>query len=592
MAKNNARVGIIEAFGILRKTAGTTRLIGSFLIFEALALFDLLGVLLLGYIGGVVLNGINSNLSPTNFGFLPEFLKLDGFSLQLKVTLLTILAVFVLLLRSLFSLHFTRINLSFLGRKSAQTSGNLVRSVLRGESGRSKNISTELYNVTTGVQQLYSSVVGNLLAAAADLTLSLTFIIGIMLVDPIISITVAFLFAILGWALNVVISKRVRNNGKAIGNIVRKSQQEVIDTLELFREIRLRGITSEYGNEITKTRTRLSEVLVPNQMYGILNKYLIEGFLILLMSIVGGLLFLFYDASTGFAKLAVFFLASSRIAPALIRVQQSLFQANSNIEQAMDTLKTINELQSNDSKNKVANLETPEEDNLIVKPSLCLKGLEFTHVVESADLRKWRLHVDEVLIEAGTRVAITGNSGSGKTTLVDLMLGFRSSTTGKVLVDGLPLDQVLNSKRGFFGYVPQEVYLQNRTLRDNIVLLDGRFANDDVKVWEVLELVGLKGWVESLPDKLNTSLDQVSMKPSGGQRQRIGLARCLIARPQIIILDEVTSGLDEGTEEALLARMKEIPWLNTQIWVTHREAVRNFANLEIFVSDSGYVQVK
>lgn len=592
MPEQNAGLNVADAVRILKKTTGTSRLLKSFLIFQTLAVLDLLGVLIFGYIGGIILNGIDSNLSIIEFDFLPGFLNVDKMSLQVRVTILTGFAIAILLFRSICSLYFTRRNLQFLGRKSAETSGRLVRSILNGESKRFQNISTELYTVTTGVQQLYTSVVGNLLGAMADLLLSLTFIIGILFVDVFTSLVVAILFSLFGWILHSLLAKRVKANGEAIGRISRQSQQEVMDTVQLFREIRLRGVSEQHSNRIKQTRRSLFNFLVPNQIYGILNKYLIEGFLLLTLTTVAGFLFLLYDVSTGFAKLAIFFIASSRIAPALLRLQQSLFQANSHIAQAHITLNEMAKLQPSASVSSSLSSSHEEYGHEFMTPRIEVDNVSYTHMSEVVEMHDWKLEVKKLVINPGDVVAILGPSGSGKTTFVDLLLGFKEPNTGSISIDGIPVHEVSISTRGYLGYVPQEVHLQNSSIIENISLLDESILDDEDKVWEVMDLVGLGAWAKQLPQGLETIIGSGSIMPSGGQRQRIGLARCLISKPRIIVLDEVTSGLDASTEKSLLKRMASLPWVNTQIWVTHRQAVADLANIEVEVGKNGKISIR
>lgn len=590
MLARNHQPSLFQVSRILHSTTGTARLVKSFIIFLTLATLDLFGVLLFGYIGSVVLNGINPNLNSLTLNFLPEFLKLDSANLQTRVLLLTLSAIGILSLRSVASLYFTKRNLAFLGKKAAHTSGELVRSVLKGNTKRASDIATDLYTVTTGVQQLYTSVVGNLLAALADILLSLTFIVGIMFVDFLTSLMVTFAFIVFALITNVFLSKRVKENGMKVGKISRRSQQEVIDAIALHREIRLRGITDQVAERITQERIKLADVLVPNQIYAILNKYLIEAFLLVLLSSVAGMLFFLYDANTGFAKLAIFFVASSRIAPALIRMQNSILQASSNMNQAFMTLEAISDLKVHEKNaNSIRSKEvffdsgTLNIDNPVIK----VTNLKYQHKIDSHKEKKWELNVPNLELTIGDVLSITGSSGSGKSTFVDLLLAFKEPTHGNITFCGKSIDETLEYNKGILGYVPQEVFLHHGTLRENVTLFDQSYEGMDNSIWEVLRLVGLEEWVINLPAGLDSKIGHGVLAPSGGQKQRIGLARCLLSRPKLIVLDEVTSGLDPQTEEDLLNSMKLIPWDNIQIWVTHRDTVNNQATVKMRIETDG-----
>ena len=174
---------------------------------------------------------------------------------------------------------------------------------------------------------------------------------------------------------------------------------------------------------------------------------------------------------------------------------------------------------------------------------------------------------------------ITGPSGAGKTTIVDLVTGLQKPQAGRILIDGVPLEDIdLAQWRRMIGYVPQELILLSGNVRDNIVL--GAAVTDE-EVWRALELAGAADFVRELPEGLDTDLGERGVKLSGGQRQRLSLARALVRKPKLLILDEVTSALDPDTERKLvqqignLARKERI----TVIAITHTPAWQGVADV-------------
>jgi ATP-binding cassette, subfamily C, bacterial len=172
---------------------------------------------------------------------------------------------------------------------------------------------------------------------------------------------------------------------------------------------------------------------------------------------------------------------------------------------------------------------------------------------------------------AGSITVLIGPSGAGKTTIVDLIIGFYLPISGRVLIDDIPMAEVQLSKwRQKIGYVPQELTLLRGTVMDNITLGDQSISPD--QVMEALRLAGALGFVEALPDGIHTDIGTMGAKLSGGQRQRISLARALVLRPKLLLLDEVTSALDEVTEAEICENIMQLSDQFTIIAITHRPA--------------------
>ncbi len=163
-----------------------------------------------------------------------------------------------------------------------------------------------------------------------------------------------------------------------------------------------------------------------------------------------------------------------------------------------------------------------------------------------------------VTVEPGESVGIVGPTGSGKSTLLDIILGFLPPDSGIDHVDGVPMEHCREGWQRSIGYVPQDVYLVDDTLRANVALGWRGDEIDDAAVAEAIRLAQLEDVVRNLPDGLDHGVGERGVRLSGGQRQRLGLARALYTRPTVLILDEATSNLDTATEQRIVDTLADL----------------------------------
>ena len=181
------------------------------------------------------------------------------------------------------------------------------------------------------------------------------------------------------------------------------------------------------------------------------------------------------------------------------------------------------------------------------------------------------IHNVNIEIPARRITVLKGPSGAGKTTIIDLLIGLYQPTRGRITIDGVPLSEIdLFAWRRRIGYVPQELSLLHADVRENITFGDPAISDD--MVHEALREAEATDLVANLPDGLETSVGEMGGKMSGGQRQRISLARALVTRPEVLILDEVTSALDPVTEQDIVMNIAALRHSYTVVVITHRPA--------------------
>ena len=214
------------------------------------------------------------------------------------------------------------------------------------------------------------------------------------------------------------------------------------------------------------------------------------------------------------------------------------------------------------------------------------QGLIFDHVTFGHD-ETMVLNDISLEIPSGSLTVLTGPSGSGKTTVSDLIIGLHRPQAGRILIDGRPLQELdLYKWRRMLAYVPQEQTLLHDSIATNVSLGDESLPQAEIE--KALKLAGAWEFVSSLPDGIQTVVGEKGARLSGGQRQRIGLARALVLHPQLLILDEVTSALDQPTALAIAQQIMRISREVTVLAVTHRSEFVDLAD-KVYTLEEGRV---
>jgi ATP-binding cassette, subfamily C, bacterial len=166
---------------------------------------------------------------------------------------------------------------------------------------------------------------------------------------------------------------------------------------------------------------------------------------------------------------------------------------------------------------------------------------------------------------------LQGASGSGKTTLIDLLTGLHRPSSGRITIDGVPIEQLsMRAWRRLIGYVPQELSLLHGSIRENVALGDAAIGDEAIRT--ALARAGADVLVSGPAHGLDSDVGEMGTKLSGGQRQRIALARALVLEPKLLILDEVTSALDPATEDQICREVAGLRGDYTIVAITHRPA--------------------
>ena len=310
-------------------------------------------------------------------------------------------------------------------------------------------------------------------------------------------------------------------------------------------------------------------------------KYLLEYLIVIIF-----LLFIYFindyekNLESILPTLGIFGLASLRIIPSVNSIIKSLTEfrfgkyATSIIardlkietEKKLSFNKTIKKLNFSKLNFKDVNFKYREKDDQL------LSNLNFQ-------------------INKGDYVGIIGSSGAGKTTILNLIIGLLTPSSGKIEINNQSMDTQLKEWQLNLAYLPQDVFLIDGSLKENITLEDDNSKIDNKKLSEVIEKSNLKSFVESNEMGLETTIGENGIKISGGQRQRLGIARALYSNKNFLILDESTNALDEKTKKLIINELYSLKKYFTIIFVDHNEDYYERCD-KIFELNKGNLKIK
>jgi len=545
-----------------------------------LGVLDLLGVLTIGLLGALSVTGLQSQQPGDRVNSVLNFLHLAGASFQVQAAVLGAIAAIFLVGRTILSIFFTRRILFFLSRRGALISANLVSRLLTQPLTKIQDRTTQetLFCVTRGVEFITLQVLGIAVIIVSDVSLLLIMGTGLLIVDSTTAAGTFLIFSAIGYSLYRLMHVRAVNLGVASSQLNIKSNEKIVEVFSSYRESVVSNRRNFYAREIGKLRFELADTMAEINFMPYVSKYVIETTVVLGALLIGVVQFVLQDATQAVATLAIFLAAGTRIAPAVLRIQQSSVQIRGALGMASPTLDLIDSLGN-----------TPLVENVDDTLDLTHKGFDATIRVEQVSFtypgkNAPAIYDVSVMIPKGSSVAFVGPSGAGKTTIVDVFLGVLSPDFGQVTISGLSPLFAVNKWPGAVSYVPQDVIISNGSIRENVALGYPIDLATDELIMEALTVAKLNQFVQGLPNGIERGA-----KISGGERQRLGIARAMFTKPHLLILDEATSSLDGETEAAIAASIHALRGTTTVVMIAHRLSTVRNVDIVVYMAEGKVV---
>jgi ABC-type multidrug transport system fused ATPase/permease subunit len=545
-----------------------------------LGFLDLIALGIVGLLGSMAVRGVTS---PPTDGKINLFLleNLGEISFQKQIAILGIVAATFLVGRTAITMYLSRKTLYFLSMKSAHLTATLARKLLNKDllTVMAKSKQETLFALTGGVNKVLIGVLGAGIQMLADLSLLLIMLFGLFVVDPIISITSIVLFGSISLLLYYLMHTKATELGEKSTELNIQSSEKIIEVIDTYREAVVRNRRNFYADKISELRIKLASVEAEIAFMPSISKYIIEISMVIGALLICGLQFALKDAGEAVATLAVFMTAGSRIAPAILRLQQSAIAIKTAVSSAGPSIRLIESLHSDSYSNEPYS-EKIEISHTGFKPEIEFVDVSFSYPNQGPAVDSVSFKISE-----GQFIAIVGSSGAGKTTLVDLLLGILNPTSGKILISGLSPEEAIREWPGAISYVPQDVALIKGSITENVGLGYNLEEMNKNSIQIALKDASINEYVSNLEYGSATKVGDGGLKLSGGQKQRLGIARGLISNPQLLVLDEATSALDGQMESDITNTLYSLRGDRTVVVIAHRLSSVRDADLVMYLDE-------
>ena len=428
----------------------------------------------------------------------------------------------------------------------------------------SRNSAELLRNVSSEVDRVVNGTLNPLLVIALHLIMTIVIVIGLIFIEPLITISGIFLFGGMSWGFLKLTKNKVKLFGRESLIHRQAMNKSILQGLGGFKDAKVLNrephFLKEYNFHARKHR------------YYDLWKGVINSMPMHLIELIAltGILFIAIVMVLQFRELNSIITVLALFGAVIVKLKPSIFQLISNTNtlryNAYSVEAIYDDLEYLESRQVHKISMAPVSEPIILKRAIEIKNLEFSYPDTSVPAVK-NIHIT---IPKNSAVAFVGSSGAGKTTLVDVILGLLEPQKGTLSVDGKNVFDNIRAWQQNIGYIPQFIYLLDDTIRRNICFGIADEDIDDELLLEVVKTAQLAELVDGLEEGVETIVGERGVRLSGGQRQRIGIARALYNNPQVLVMDEATSALDNITERYLVKAIEELRGDKTLIMIAHR----------------------
>jgi ABC-type bacteriocin/lantibiotic exporter with double-glycine peptidase domain len=508
-----------------------------------------------------------------SISWLLAFMSIFSFSgdASLKVAVILVVALFFVA-KHIMGVYITRYRTTYAFDIATAISTKLIEKNLRQPYNNyyQQRASGELINVV----HLPAAFAQNIVLALTTILIEAFVLAGITMIILTYNPR-AFLFLCILVLPAIIYYQVIRQKLSLIGNIQKENYprliERVLSAFDSFLEVNIYQKSKTVIHETGTLTDRLNRLQIAQATHYANGLRFFEttaalGLCVLVIYLVWN------SASTDESVflIGIYSAAGVRAIPSINRIIAALFQIKTNEYVVAEISARLNTTKS-------------DANNGLVEISF-LEAIEFKNISFAYDQRPSLLNQLNFSIPKGAKVLITGKSGSGKSTIFLLLMGFLQPKSGSISIDGRPLDEETKpSWQKKLSYVPQNPVLVNGSILMNIAFESSEDGVDEKKIERLVGSLGMESWLQQLPNRLHTVLGERGLQISGGQRQRLAIARALYMNREVILLDEITSNLDEEASKELIQLITQLP--QTVILITHDDRLRRYFKYSLLLEE-------
>ncbi len=552
-------------------------------------LFDIVGLATVALLATL----LSSYPMLPNSGWARDALIYIGFSEEVSeenLVAIASLAAGFFIMKSIFSALLIRKTIFALARQENRISGEILYQWIDSTStGMSDETSKEktIYALMHSLNMLVSKRTSALITIFAEACFLIILLAVLFVYAPMITTSLALYFLLVSFVLQRLVLGKIKEKSSRSVTFWLESSSKISDTINLFPIISVNGQRRKFINLILLKRRQTISVVSEIDYLVTLPRYAIEASLYIGI-VIATLALLLFEPESAIEKLAIFFVAATRIVPSLLPLQQSI----TNFQTAS--------AQGGPARDFIKSVETGFLDKMsYIKnaPNISRKREDLSSSIISLNNVSYSVNGSQILnricleIPKGKTTSLIGPSGSGKSTTLEIILGIKHPTEGEVIVNSnrphLSIDVGLPNA----AYIPQQTQLIEGTLRENLILPQSEDTNiTDPDIWEMLTKLGLADRLLISNLGLDQPISSSTTSLSGGELQRIGVARALLAKPDLLILDEATSALDAESERIVQLLIQNYSEGHTVLAVAHRMATVVSSDLIVMLENGEVIE--
>ena len=522
---------------------------------------------------------LNKNDIQVEVDFINNIVNYVVDFIQSKSRFLLVLLIFIFFtiktaLKITYFIYFTKFGLDL----SVNISGKVLKKKLNNTylNYLQSNYSNFLNLMTTIIEDFVQNnflITYNIIISFVTL---LFYFIFLLAINPITTVSIILLSLISFMIYYFLTKKKFISFGKHKLILVESILSKIKDIFNSYKEIKIYGVENFFYERFINVKKAWATNKLKFAVISNLPKLLLElGLLIIIFIILAVSLTLELKTSYIAVNIAAFSIAALRIFPVVIVLLRNVSKINYSKKAQVILVNELNKKICNNDQKKVVNF----------KKMISLEEVSFGYNEDKTILK----NID-FTIKKGSFIGIRGESGQGKSTLINVIMGILNPTRGKILVDGLDISISTNSYLKLISYIPQKVTIIDDTIKNNLLFGNQLTKINDQEIINVLNKVKLENIINNHKKKLDAIIGETTIRASEGEIQRLGIARALLQNRELLILDEITSSLDEKNEKNIMNIIKNLSKDSTIIMISHKNTTLEYCDEIYSLSDKQLIK--